>query len=86
MPSWPGEVPAIHVGLQGTDVPVAGSFRKARLPGIGVCCDDHVDDRDKPGHDERNRVAVIVVLYSSDLTAAAIASGEGSTLSSSGGL
>ena len=86
MPSWPGEVPAIHVGLQGTDIPVAGSFRKARLPGIGVCCDDHVDGRDKPGHDVRRREARIARAYSSDLTAAAIASGEGSTLSSSGGL
>jgi hypothetical protein len=45
-----------------------------------------VDGRDKPGHDERKRPAVIAHAYSSDLTAAAIASGEGSTLSSSGGL
>jgi hypothetical protein len=52
MPSWPGEVPAIHVGMPETEFAGKGRSDGRSLPGDSASCNTHVDGRDKPGHDE----------------------------------
>ena len=51
LPSWPGEVPAIHVDLRGIAVARSGQRDAAKLSGDSLSCHIHVDGRVKPGHD-----------------------------------
>ena len=51
LPSWPGEVPAIHVDVTRTAVARSGWWDAAKPPGDSESCNIHVDGRVKPGHD-----------------------------------
>jgi len=53
LPSWPGEVPAIHVDLRGIAVARSVQRDAAKLSGDSLSCHIHVDGRVKPGHDDR---------------------------------